>query len=190
MRTSLPRSPLIALMLAMALALGACTDGRSETKTVNDSTGTFHFVVPSDWSTRSGKGVVAAYDGEAIPAGDDARLGGLLVLAYSAKPEKAKSDRLIVTLAKARAKSRKWNDVTYGEPVKTTLGGRDAVMLDVSGSSANGAKFDGRLVLSRQRTVDVLVFGVAPRGKLAQSSLNSLMADDWFWHVAQVEKKS
>ena len=175
-------------LLALAVLAAGCSllpGGDAEDfTTITENSGLFHIKIPSGWSGQSEDGLVAVASTEDMPADVDTIDRFWLLVYPSAQASETPLAEELPFLVEARAEARAWQDAEFGQVETTTIGSRDAVMLEASGSNVDGVAFDGRYYLVRTQGHDIIVTAIAPAGTLDDyvDELDAILTERWFWH--------
>lgn len=176
---------LLVIAMVVPLALSAGCGGSGDLQTVNDPDGLFHVRVAADSRYLARSGLIAVYAAENLPQTEEAAFETLSMGIYTA-PSASQDpvDERLVTLLEQRAEARGWTEQSIGEPAETTIGGRTAYAVEVSGTDEKSRRFAGRAALVRTSGREVLVFAVSPEADWQQHAgeVDGLF-EEWYWHL-------
>jgi len=149
---------LVAVAASAMLLAGCNLLGSSQTQSVQDPGGAFHFQIPGSWVTTSSPGIITIYGGKDMPSPDAAIEKAPWYFVLSAVATDEDLAKRVVTLAEARKEARNWKDTKFGKAAATKLGSADASEMDLSATDEKGRKFEGKLLLARRGGIEVLIF--------------------------------
>ncbi len=171
----------VALVLTMATTIVACSGRADDLQTVNSSDSLFHVKVPPTWQHRIDDNFMGLYASKELPTSEDLKSLSIVILSGKSVSDTPTAE-LLAEFARDRSVSRGWKGAKLSKPVKTTIGGRPANKVRVSGNDVNG-EFAGAYYLIRTSGADVLVMAVAPADQWVDAEAEvTQLTTDWFWH--------
>lgn len=182
----LKRYSLPALLVALLVVLVAATGcGQEKMISLPDTTGAYHIVVPESWQHQLANGYIGLYVSKQLPttvaqAADFPSITILTTTTASTTPVPVELTRLI----EMRAAGRGWKSKTVSTPTSAMIGNRPAYMSTVSGTDANGTKFQGKFFVGRTSGREVFIAAISTPDKWpAFSKQVDQLLKDWYWQL-------
>jgi hypothetical protein len=173
--------------LAATLMLGSgCSlfESEPEYDTITDYGGRYHFLVPDGWQSVADSTILAVYASEELPA-EDEPLDVLSIVVLSGEAvEEAPEGDMLTEFVTARSESREWAEAEVSEPESATVGGREAVSVEVSALDSTGSPFNARFYQVRTAGIDYIIVAVMPGEDFEEAATEiDGIVERWFWHV-------
>jgi hypothetical protein len=176
---------MVALMATAALGAGCSLfESEPEYDTVTDHSGRYHILVPSGWQSIADSAILAVYASETLPEeGESLDVLSIVVLAGEAVEDAAPA-QMISDFVAARGENREWTEAVISEASTTTVGTRDAAMVEVSAVDSQGAPFQGRFVQVRTSGTDYIIAAIMPGEEWGEAAAEvDGVLERWYWHV-------
>jgi len=172
----------IAVLSTALLMSASCAKPAPADRDVADSSGLFHFRIPSDWQALVEGNTVSVYAAESLPE-EGARADALSMIVYVSSTTTATPvPEGLLAYIDYWSESRGWTDKEVSLPTATTVGDREATRVDITGVDANGNRFQAAYIWVRTAGREVLITAFTPPERWAEYSDDlDLVLEQWFW---------